>query len=175
MMDWLQLLAFILPAYVSNGIPVLFPGRTPIDLGQKHDDGNRFFGPGKTIRGFIAGVLVGTLSGVLLAWIWPAFLPVLSFNEKAELSFLLAFGAMAGDLLGSFLKRRLHVPPGAKIRFLDQIPFVVIALQLALLAFPQLASAIGLWGFAFLIVFTVIIHRVVNFIAFKAGLKRVPW
>ena len=86
---------------MSNGIPVLFPGRTPIDLGQKHDDGNRFFGPGKTIRGFIAGVLVGTLSGILLALIWPAFLPVLSFNEKAELSFLLAFGAMAGDLLGS--------------------------------------------------------------------------
>lgn len=175
MLDYGQLLVFILPAYVANAVPVLIPGRTPIDLGQNHDDGNRFFGPGKTFRGFVAGVLGGTLVGVLVAGLWPAALPVLGFGEKAGLSFLLAFGAMAGDLSGSFLKRRLHVPPGGKIRFLDQVPFVLVALLLAVLAFPALAEQLGWWGFAFLLVFTVLIHRVVNFVAFKAGLKRVPW
>ncbi len=175
MLDYVQLLLFILPAYVSNGVPVLFPGRTPIDLGQTHDDGNRFFGPGKTFRGFVAGVLGGTLLGILVAWVWPSALPFLGFEEKAGLSFLLAFGAMAGDLVGSFLKRRLHVAPGAKIRFLDQVPFVLFALGLAVLAFPILAGQIGWWGFAFLIVFTMVIHRAVNYAAFRAGLKRVPW
>ncbi len=175
MLDYWQLLVFILPAYVSNGVPVLIPGRTPIDLGQNHDDGNRFFGPGKTFRGFVAGVVGGTLVGILVALIWPSALPVLGFEEKAGLSFLLAFGAMAGDLSGSFLKRRLHVPPGAKIRFLDQVPFVLVALLLAVLAFPVLADQIGWWGFTFLVVFTVVIHRAVNYAAFRAGLKRVPW
>lgn len=175
MMDYLQLLFFIFPAYVANGVPVLFSGRTPIDLGQTHDDGNRWFGPGKTFRGFVAGTVVGTLCGVLLALLWPGLLPFLGFEEKISVSFLLAFGAMSGDLIGSFLKRRLHAPPGAKIRFLDQVPFVLVALLLAVLAFPVLAEQIGWWGFAFLLIFTVFIHRTVNFVAFKLGLKKVPW
>ncbi|MBI2446042.1 CDP-2,3-bis-(O-geranylgeranyl)-sn-glycerol synthase [Candidatus Micrarchaeota archaeon] len=174
-MDYVQLLLFILPAYVANAVPVLIPGRTPIDLGQRHDDGNRWFGPGKTFRGFVAGTAAGTLFGILLAWYWPQALPLLHFEEKAGLSFLLAFGAMSGDLAGSFLKRRLHVPPGGKIRFLDQVPFVLVALALAILAFPVLAGPIGWWGLAFLLAFTVLIHRAVNFVAFCAGLKKVPW
>lgn len=175
MMDYVQLLLFILPAYVANGVPVLFSGRTPIDLGQTHDDGHRWFGPGKTFRGFVAGTVVGTLCGVLLSWYWPDALPFLKFEEKAGLSFLLAFGAMSGDLIGSFLKRRMKVPSGGKIRFLDQIPFVLVALVLAVLAFPALAVQVGWWGFAFLVVFTFVIHKTVNYAAFRLGLKRVPW
>lgn len=175
MMDYVQLLLFILPAYVANAVPVLIPGRTPIDLGQSHDDGNRFFGPGKTFRGFVAGTLVGTLCGALLAWVFPDAVPSLAFSEKIGLSFLLAFGAMSGDLLGSFLKRRLNVPAGGKIRFLDQIPFVLVALVLAAVAFPSVAGTIGWWGFAFLVVFTFVIHKTVNYAAFRLGLKRVPW
>lgn len=175
MMDYVQLLLFILPAYVANAVPVLFSGRTPIDLGQTHDDGNRLFGPGKTFRGFVAGTAVGTLSGVALAWFAPGALPLVKIEEKAGLSFLLAFGAMSGDLLGSFLKRRMKVPSGGKIRFLDQIPFVLVALVLALLAFPVLWDQVGAWGVAFLVAFTFVIHKSVNYAAFRLGLKRVPW
>ncbi len=174
-MDFPELVVFILPAYVSNSVPVLFKGNTPIDFGERMRDGNRFLGKGKTFRGFVAGVITGTLSGVLLAYLFPSVLPLLGVPGKAGLSFLLALGAMIGDVSGSFIKRRLHVPSGGKIRFLDQLPFLFVALLLAMLAFPALAQEIRLEGLVFLAVLTVFLHRSVNWAAHLFRLKEVPW
>ncbi|MDP2717151.1 MAG: CDP-2,3-bis-(O-geranylgeranyl)-sn-glycerol synthase [Candidatus Micrarchaeota archaeon] len=174
-MDYVALLLFILPAYVSNGVPVLFKGRTPIDLGEKLHDGQRFFGASKTVRGFLAGVAAGTVSGIILAKAFPAELVFLDVNQKAALGFLLAVGAMAGDLAGSFVKRRLAVPSGGKIRFLDQMPFLLVALLFSVLAFPVLASEIRVDGLVFLMLVTALLHRFVNWLAFSFGLKSVPW
>ncbi|MBI4360545.1 CDP-2,3-bis-(O-geranylgeranyl)-sn-glycerol synthase [Candidatus Micrarchaeota archaeon] len=174
-MDYLALLVFIFPAYVANAVPVLFAGKTPIDLGESLDDGHRFFGKGKTVRGFLAGVVAGTASGAAIAYAQPGFLPALSLWEKTALAFLLGVGAMLGDLAGSFVKRRLRVPSGGKIRFLDQMPFLLVALLLSVLAFPELATEIGLTGLGFLVVVTLVLHRTVNWVAHAAGLKKVPW
>lgn len=174
-MDYADLLVFVFPAYVANAVPVLFAGKTPIDLGEHLEDGHRFFGKGKTVRGFIAGVAAGTVTGAAMAFLQPGFLPFLASWEKTALAFLLGVGTMLGDLAGSFLKRRLRVPSGGKIRFLDQIPFVLIALLFAVLAFPQLAVEIGLTGLGFLVVVTLVLHRLVNWVAHAAGLKNVPW
>lgn len=174
-MDFVALLAFIVPAYVANAVPVLFSGKTPIDLGESLDDGHRFFGKSKTVRGFLAGVVTGTATGAAIAYVHPAFLPSLSFWEKTELAFLLSIGTMIGDLAGSFVKRRLRVPSGGKIRFLDQMPFLLFALLFAVLGFPELAGEIGLAGLVFLIPVTLLLHRFVNWVAYTAGLKKVPW
>jgi hypothetical protein len=66
-------------------------------------------GPSKAIRGLAVSLLVTTLVALLLGLqIW--------------IGLLLAAAAMAGDLLSSFLKRRLHLAPGSKATGLDQIP-----------------------------------------------------
>ncbi|MHA1632343.1 MAG: CDP-2,3-bis-(O-geranylgeranyl)-sn-glycerol synthase [Candidatus Freyarchaeota archaeon] len=58
---------YILPAYAANGLAVVF-GRgsrlnIPLDLGKNFIDGRRIFGAGKTLRGFLGGILAGTLVG----------------------------------------------------------------------------------------------------------------
>ena len=66
-MNILELILFILPAYVANAAPVILGGKTPIDLGQQLGDKKRIFGKSKTIRGFVAGVASGTIVGAILA------------------------------------------------------------------------------------------------------------
>src|SRR5574337_893217 len=106
---------YILPAYVSNGAPVLFGGGRALDLGKKLF-GKPIFGPNKTIRGLIAGILVGALIG---------------FGESSVLPYMLAigvaqsFGAHFGDLLGSFIKRRLGLTSGHNFMGMDQYLFVI--------------------------------------------------
>lgn len=169
----LQWLLFILPAYVSNALPVLFSGRTPIDQGYAFADGSRFLGKGKTFRGFLAGVLGGTLVGAGLTGV-REFLPGFSVQDKIAISFLLATGAMLGDAAGSFIKRRLGVAPGQKA-VTDAMTFVLVALTLSMAAFPSLWPFLGYTGLGFLLVVTVVAHRLFNALAHRLELKRVPW
>ena len=85
-----MLLIFILPAYIANSTPVIFGGGTPMDFGRKAWDRKRCLGDGKTWRGFIAGIAMGTLAGAAIAGL-------LGNNFYVWLGFLLSFGALAGD------------------------------------------------------------------------------
>ena len=130
-MNILELILFILPAYVANAAPVILGGKTPIDLGQQLGDKKRIFGKSKTIRGFVAGVASGTIVGAILALSIPQFLPALSLNDKIAISFLLSLGAMAGDLFGSFLKRRNGMASGQESPISDKLWFLVGSLVFA--------------------------------------------
>ena len=90
----------------------------PLDSGRNWLDGRPLLGSHKTIRGVIAGVATGAVGGVYLGL--PAWLG-------------LAAGvlSMIGDLLSSFLKRRLGKTSGAVVPGLDQVfegglPFAVL-------------------------------------------------
>lgn len=167
----LELLLFILPAYFANAVPVLLGGGTPLDFGKSLSDGERIFGNGKTIRGFIAGVAAGTMVAALLA------LNIrIGFFDSAHAQFFagfgLAFGTMIGDALGSFAKRRMHFKPG-KPFLPDSIIFVLVAL---LFAYPFTDKALySIFNIGFLLLLTVVMHPLSNFIANRTGLKKVPW
>lgn len=176
-----RLILFILPAYFANSIPVLLGGGAPMDFGKKLSDGRRIFGDGKTWRGFFAGVLagvaVGAAQGLLLpgsAWdLYPHFAFGLSGSAAYVLSgFLLGLGAMVGDLLGSFIKRRQGLERGAPSLITDQLFFLVFAILFSYpLAFPWLT----LEAVAFLAFLTYFVHSGANIIANRLGLKSVPW
>jgi len=112
---------FILPAYVANAAPVVLGGGAPIDGGRKFRDGRPIFGPGKTIRGFLAGLVAGTVMGIIQS------LATGNFTLIA-VGFLLALGALVGDLFGSFVKRRLNIPRGGAAPVLDQLGFAIFAI-----------------------------------------------
>lgn len=79
----------------------------PLDFGLHLPDGQRLFGPHKTIRGVVTALLGGTLVFPLLGVAWPV---------AATASLL----AVAGDLLSSCIKRRLRQPSGTALIGLDQ-------------------------------------------------------
>jgi CDP-diglyceride synthetase len=100
---------------VANGVPViakrLFGNRLSyaLDGGARFIDGRPLFGTSKTVRGLLLSIAVTTAVPPLLA---------LDFTT----GFLVGLGAMAGDLLSSFTKRRLGMKPSSKATGLDQIP-----------------------------------------------------
>jgi hypothetical protein len=111
-------------------------GAAPLDFGRRWHDGERLFGAHKTWRG-LASAMAGT---ALVGWL-AGVTPGLGA----------AFGAlaMAGDLLSSFVKRRLRLRPGQDVPGLDQLPECL--LPLAALARPLAldATAIALVAAAF--------------------------
>jgi CDP-2,3-bis-(O-geranylgeranyl)-sn-glycerol synthase len=162
-------LYYIFPAYCANASPVIFGGGKPIDLGKKFLDGKPIFGSHKTYRGLISGLLIGTLVGWMQEFLAPnIYLP----KGSTFLGFALSAGALLGDLMGSFIKRRLNLEPGSPLPVVDQIDFVVAALLFALMVEP---SSLSILKAIIIIALTFPIHVLTNFIAYILHLKDNPW
>jgi CDP-2,3-bis-(O-geranylgeranyl)-sn-glycerol synthase len=146
----------ILPAYIANSIPVLFKGRRPIDFGKNFSDGRRILGDGKTFEGFISGLFFGTLAGAAVGY---------PFH-----SFLLALGALVGDIAGAFVKRRIGIPRGSPAPVLDQLDFIMGALL-----FVSPLYLVTIEQFIFIILVTPPIHLFTNYMAYLLKLKPHPW
>lgn len=101
--------------FIANGTPVLmrnlFNERydTAIDFGIKLADKRPLFGYSKTWRGAAASVLATTL-----------FAPFI--NVSMPLAGYFSLLVMSGDLLSSFIKRRMGYQESSRMRFLDVIP-----------------------------------------------------
>jgi CDP-2,3-bis-(O-geranylgeranyl)-sn-glycerol synthase len=83
---------------------------------------------------------------------------------------LLSLGALTGDLIGSFIKRRVKVKSGDSSPFLDQLGFITMAL---IFAFPLLMP--GPEFVIILILATLGIHWLSNALGYLLGLKENPW
>ncbi len=177
----------MLPAYLASAFATLPRGwGAPMDLGRTwRRDGRRVLGPSKTWSGFLVGGTLAVPFGALEAWLILAAPPNLALVPRWGPSVLAAlpivalvsYGAMAGDALGSFLKRRLDRPSGARTLLLDQLPFVLVPIALGALVDPRLfVGTFGSWeAVLWLLVFTLGLHSAFNLIGFRAGLKKVPW
>lgn len=108
---------------IANGAPILAENLLqrrldhPIDFGVTFIDGRQLLGRSKTIRGFVAALVITAAGASLMGF-------------PATLGALIGFGAMCGDLVSSFLKRRLGIPPSGMALGLDQIPEVLLPLLL---------------------------------------------
>lgn len=161
---------YILPAYVANGAAVLSKGRTPLDQNVKFIDGKRLLGKGKTIRGFVYAVAAGTIIGLILGYVEGAVF------ARASLAFILAFGAMVGDSVGSFIKRRFDIKQGQAAPLLDQWDFVLFAMLAHWLFLPWLAIPFpSNTEILAILVMTTLLHVGANMAAYKLKLKKVPW
>lgn len=108
----LQLLFLLL---LANGTPIVAKKvlrdrySNPLDGNLRFFDGRPFFGRSKTVRGVLLAILVTTVSAPAIGLSWSA-------------GFLVGAFAMLGDLVSSFAKRRLDMPPSSRASGLDQIP-----------------------------------------------------
>ncbi len=168
----------MLPAYVPNNAAVLAGGGRPIDGGRSWG-GRRLLGDGKTWRGTAAGIGAGiALAGILSAIagevgaVLGVSLP--TFPLRAAIG--LAAGAMLGDILASFLKRRTGRERGAMFPGLDQLDFVVVSLPLTALLATEWFRAVFTWDVVLVVVvLTPLLHVLTNGIAYALGLKNEPW
>lgn len=166
----------MVPAYVANAGAVPFGGGTPVDFGKCAGDGRRYLGDGKTWRGLIGGVVVGILFGglqIFLAdifhWDW---LP----QHTLVTITVLAAGALLGDMVKSFFKRRAGKDRGQKWPVADMYDLVAGSLVLlALFAWPWVLEYITIWIFLAILIWTPLLHRGANIIGYLIGIKQVPW
>ena len=166
----------MLPAYVSNCSAVLFAGKTPVDFGKTFIDGKRIFGPGKTLRGLIGGTLIGIFVGVLLQLTEKSLHLGLPSFDPIYVIVTLSFGAMLGDLVESFFKRRIGLSRGRPLPLADQLDFVAGAWVLTYIFFPawfiqNFTPAVIL----IVLVLSPLIHLAVNLVGYKLGKKQEPW
>lgn len=171
-----------LSAWIANAIPVLGGGGKPIDGGRNFRDGRRILGNGKTVRGFVVGIFFGTLTGIGQFLAAPYLRPVLSqfvtitpemdyvLSISVPVAFLLWLGALTGDVIGSFIKRRVNVKSGDPSPFLDQVGFIIMAL---IFAFPLMMPSPV---FVMILILTTLgIHWLSNALGYVLGLKKNPW
>jgi CDP-2,3-bis-(O-geranylgeranyl)-sn-glycerol synthase len=89
---------------------------------------------------------------------------------------LLACGALLGDLVKSFFKRRLGRERGAKWPIADQYDLVAGAfLLLIMFDLSWLLTNVTIPVLIFILVLTPVLHRAVNIIGYVFRIKEVPW
>ena len=188
-------IVFILPAFFANASPtILGKGTTlngPIDGGRfwkGNEELGRLLGDGKTIRGFIGGTLTGTLISplvILLLAIFGETAAYVTYVDKGFfysmfkaddpylisiiIGFLQSIGALSGDLIGSFIKRRTGLKRGETFLFMDQLGFLFVALVLSFFIIPFPLDWIMI-----LIPITFVVHIVMNLFGYIIGLQKVP-
>ena len=113
----------LLPAIIANMTPVLL-GRIRKFSRPMNEE---IFGKNKTWRGFLGGIFAGTLSYPLL--LETNFIHVAqNANFIFLLGFLLSFGALTGDLVKSYFKRKIGKKEGEGWVPWDQIDYVLGAI-----------------------------------------------
>ena len=114
-MQALAILQSLALVTVANGAPVIAKKilrerfARPLDGGLTFLDRRPLFGPSKTIRGILVSIFITALSAPFV-------------GLQSRVGALIGGTAMAGDLLSSFVKRRLKLAPSARASGLDQIP-----------------------------------------------------
>ena len=132
-MQWRLVFKIVVLLTIANGLPIiggkLFGTQfdQPVDGGVIFVDGRPVFGQSKTIRGVVLSLLATTASARVLGFPWVCGLVVASVS-------------MSGDLISSFSKRRLSLPPSSRATGIDQIPE-------SLLPTMAIRSTIGLSAF----------------------------
>lgn len=149
---------FFLPAGLSNGfavvaakLPFLRHWNTPVDGGRSWR-GARILGDHKTWRGLVVGTLIGALTAWLQGMAYQEYAWVQAFCEPLDyttvntvlLGGLLGFGALLGDMIKSFAKRRVGVPSGKSWFPFDQIDYIAGGLLCSAIV-VQLNLGVYLW------------------------------
>ncbi len=162
-------------AMVANAAPVMVKpvidkfGRHRVDFGKKAWDGRDIFGRNKSWEGIVAAIVMSVLASTIFIYFeknpwWVAY------------GFISAVGAMCGDLLNSFMKRRLSLGPGECFIPCDQLSFLLVAHMFLYLSgvYAFVGVELSARVLAFGVVASLFLHLLTNLFAYALGLKDVP-
>lgn len=170
---------FAIPMGFANMAPVLTKNyfkflAVPVDF-NKTINSKPIFGSHKTFRGIIMAVIFSLAFFYLQKFLYQFNffhnLSLLDYNQYGVLmGFLMGLGAIMGDLIKSFFKRRVNIKPGKSWIPFDQIDFVVgglIAVSFVYGFTLKLAVALVLIAF--------FSHILFNHIGYWLGLQKGKW
>jgi CDP-2,3-bis-(O-geranylgeranyl)-sn-glycerol synthase len=181
--DILFALWFLLPTALANVSPILtnkIPGfkkwQAPIDGGRMYR-GRALLGPHKTWRGLVSGLVMATavlwlqqLLVVRTGWavslvgnVDYAHLPTLVLGP------LFGLGAIGGDAIESFFKRRLRIPSGDSWIPFDQLDYIIGGILVSL---PFVLLRPALYGWMLVLYF--VIHLGSSYLGWRTGFKERP-
>lgn len=161
----LQLVLFMTPAYCAN----MAAPFVRYWSGWNRPINEALFGSHKTVVGFLAGMLAAIVATATLHWIDTPF-SLISGDHWFALGICSGFGAMGGDTLKSYFKRRAGIPPGARWVPFDQLDFAIGTLLMT--AWSADLHAVDILA---ILALTFVGHVAVNRLAFLAGIKDDPW
>lgn len=148
---------------VANGAPILIRNimgnvaNYPLDAGKILGDNFPVFGNSKTWRGVFASVILTVTAAFLLGY---------GFIFGVIVSVL----AMTGDLLSSFIKRRLKIQPSRMAPLLDQVPESL---------FPALymmyVLSLAWMDVLFVVMAFIVFELVLSKILYRLGIRRRPY
>lgn len=162
-MDLWPAAKLLLLLITANGAPILahylLGSRwdRPIDAGRAFIDGQLLLGPSKTWRGVLAALLITPLIAGMLS------LP-------PSLGVIIAAMAMLGDLLSSFLKRRLRITPSGMALGLDQIPESLLPLLAVRAQF-----ALGITDIILISLIFMALELVLSRILYRLNIRKRPY
>ena len=166
----IQALYFFLPAYVANMMPVFLMKVPILDVAVS----KKYFGKNKSWRGVVGAIFAG---GVVF-WI-QKLLFVNGFTEWAIIDYadysillgvLLGLGAILGDLVESYYKRKAGIAPGKPWFPFDQLDFVFGGITLSFFVYVPPARFIVV-----LFVITPLLHIMTNHVGYWLKLRDVKF
>lgn len=173
----------MLPAAAANAAPIVaarLPGlrawNTPLDGGRRYR-GQPLLGSHKTWRGIVSGIVLATIVLWLQQLAVARSAPLQNITAAVGyarlptwlLGPLFGLGALGGDAVKSFFKRRHGTRAGGSWLPFDQLDYIIgaiaVSLPFVVLSLRQYALIVAIW-FA--------VHVCGTYLAWRVGLKQRP-
>lgn len=154
---------------LANKLPIIRNWNTPMDFGMKWG-GKALFGKNKTWRGFVTGVVAGGIvAGLQYSLVSDHYSGFTTVVISILLGAIMGAGALLGDTVESFFKRRANVKPGQSWFPFDQIDYIIGGI-VTLYPFVQPPFIVILW--IFVLYFG--LHLIVSYFGYRLGFKDTP-
>lgn len=118
-----EIILTYLPAMVANMAPII-AHRVGVFLWLDRPINTRLFGAHKTVRGFVTGVGAGAMTAACMSFFIDTSVYT-SLTGATTFGAVTGFGALLGDSVKSFFKRRKNISSGTSWIPFDQIDFVL--------------------------------------------------
>lgn len=172
LLSYLIPLIYISPAYATNAAPLFLSNilekRRPLDFYKKIGN-ERILGDGKTIEGTLFGIAIGYSYFLIIFYFDKQFNILNLYKDQIE-GLMLILGSIVGDVIGSFIKRRMGLKRGEMLPVFDQTGFLIFAILFRSLLYGPLSYDLVVYLF----IVTFLVHILTNVGAFEMGIKKEP-
>ena len=159
----IYLIHLLLLIIIANGAPIVIRAvmgsrlDCAIDFGYRLPDDRPLFGSSKTWRGVFGAVLFTSIGAIVLGY-------------SAFTGAQIAIYAVLGDILSSFIKRRLGMAPSSMAPLLDQVPESLLPAVMLMDIFE-----LDIQSIIILVSLFIVMELLLSYIFFKLGIRRRPY